>query len=164
VSRLFLLVVVLLLGAFAAVIIATRTRPGDADRIRSMFQDAARAAEEHRIDDVVRGLSERFAGHGLDKGGARRLVALHVLRGSWVSVTVAGERVLVEGDRARAAVDVVMSRSGKGTPLAELLPETASVHRFELHLARERDGWKVTEARWRRASLAEAAAGPELAP
>jgi hypothetical protein len=158
--------VILVIGAVAALLLsrALGGRPSDEDRIRAMLHDAARAAEEKRVGDAVQGLSERFEGHGLDKLGAKQLVAFHVLRGTWVSVTLAGEKVEVQGDRARAVVDVVMSRSGKGKPLAELLPETVTVHRFDLRLAREADGWKVTTAAWRRVSLEEAAAGPELAP
>lgn len=136
-------------------------RPSDDEQIRTMIHDAARAADEKRVDDVVRGLSDRFEGQGLDRRGAKQLVAHHVLRGSWVSATVAGEQVAVEGDRARAVVDVVLSRSGRGTAASELLPEAASVHRFDLRLAREAGEWKVTSAAWRRISLEEAAAGPE---
>jgi hypothetical protein len=70
----------------------------------------------------------------------------------------------VEGDAARAEVDVILSRSGQGTRLADLLPEQASVHRFTCRLAREQDGWKITSAAWRPISLEEAASGPELPP
>jgi hypothetical protein len=111
----------------------------------------------------VADLSERFEGEGLDRQGAKRVVAFHVLRGSWVSVAITGARVAAEGDAARAAVDVLLSRGGKGQRLADLLPEQASVHRFQLALAREPGGWKVVRARWRPVTLEDAAAGPELA-
>jgi hypothetical protein len=90
------------------------------------------------------------------------LVVKIVLRGTWVSVTIAGAKVDVQGDMGRAVVDVVMSRSGKGTPLAQLVPEQASVHRFDCRLMREEDGWRATTVTWRPISLAEALAGPEL--
>jgi hypothetical protein len=164
--RAFLLLAVLAAAALAAFLVARalRTPPGDEERIRTLLREAAAAAEEKRIDGVVRDLSEGFEGQGLDRRDARRLVAFHVLRGSWVSVQVAGDAVRVEGDRARAVVDVVLSRSGKGTPLAELLPETASVHRFDLRLAREEGGWKVTGAAWRPVPLQDAVKGPSLGP
>jgi hypothetical protein len=138
----------------------------DEERIRALFEDAARAAEEKRVGDAVEGVSERFRGAGLDKRGVRQLVAFHVLRGEWVSVSVAGARGAVEGARARAAVDAVLARgSAKGKSLAALLPGEASAHRFECALEREEDGWRVVEARWRPVDLAEALAGPpELSP
>lgn len=139
-----------------------RRAPSDEEQIRALFDDAARAAEEKRIGDAVQGLSERFLGEGLDKRGAKQLVAAHVLRGAWVSIAISGARVEVQGDTARAAVDAVLSRSGRGKPLAELLPQEATLHRFQVGLAREEGRWRVTTARWRSISIEEAAAGPEL--
>ena len=138
-----------------------RPPPGDEDAIRALFEDAARAASERRASDAVAGVSERFAGHGLDRRGVKQLVAFHVLRGEWVSVTVAGARVSVEGDAARATVDAVLARGAAGgKPLAALLPGEASAHRFACRLAREAGGWRVVEAEWRPIDLAAALAGP----
>jgi hypothetical protein len=142
---------------------AIRSPPSDEEQIGALLERAAAAAEEKRVSDAVADLSERFQGEGLDRRGAKQLVALHVLRGTWVSVAVTGARVAAAGDGARAAVDVLLSRSGKGARLADLLPEQASVHRFQLALEREASGWKVVRARWRPVTLEEAAAGPELA-
>jgi hypothetical protein len=153
------LLALLALAAFLA-FRALQPAPSDEGRIRALLDDAATAAEERRIGDVVQGVSERFEGSGLDRDGVRRLVAAHVLRGTWVSVAITGERIEVRGDDARALVDVLLSRSGKGTPLAQLMPEQATVHRFALRLERERDGWRVVAAAWRRISLEDAAAGP----
>ncbi|MFL5272399.1 MAG: hypothetical protein ACJ79E_10095 [Anaeromyxobacteraceae bacterium] len=141
---------------------ALRPAPTDEEQIRTLFADAARAAEEKRIGDAVRDVSERFEGEGLDRRGVKQLVAAHVLRGTWVSVAIAGAAIAPGADAARAAVDVVLSRSGKGTPLTELLPAQASVHRFQLRLERERGAWKVVGAAWRPITIEEAVAGPEL--
>jgi hypothetical protein len=151
--------VVLLVGRLA------RTPPTDEELVRAVFDDAARAAEEKRVSDAVAGVSERFAAGGLDRQGVKQLVALQVLRGDWVSVAVAGARIRVEGDRARANVDAVLARGAKGTPLAALVPGEASAHRFECRLERERDGWRIVAVSWRAVDLADAIAGPpEPAP
>jgi hypothetical protein len=159
---------VLVLAAAIAVALAAlaarrllRAPPRDEDVIRTLFEDAARAAEERRPGDAVAGLSERFGGGGLDRDGARRLVAFHVLRGEWVSVGVAGARVVVEGDRARASVDAILARAaGRGKAIEALLPGEASAHRFLCRLEREREGWRIVAAEWRPIGLAEALAGP----
>lgn len=143
---------------------ACSRKPSDEEQIRSLFTETARAAEERRVGDVMRGVSDRFEGQGLDKQGVKQLVAFHVLRGSWVALALGGEKLSVAGDAASAAVDVVMIRSGKGRVLAELLPEQATVHRFTFRLEREADGWKVTSATWRPVPLEEAAAGPDDPP
>jgi hypothetical protein len=164
----------LALAAAAAVLLAggallagrlMRTPPTDEELIRAVFDDAARAAEERRVSDAVTGVSERFAASGLDRRGVKQLVAFHVLRGEWVSVSVAGARVRVDGDRARANVDAVLARGAKGRPLAALVPGEASAHRFECRLEREAEGWRIVEAKWRAVDLADALAGPpEPAP
>jgi hypothetical protein len=151
------------LAAAVGALVALRraSPPPDEEVIRALFDDAARAAEERRVSDAVAGVSESFSGEGLDRRGVKQLVAFHVLRGDWVSVSIAGARVAVAGAAARANVDAVLARgSAKGKSLAALLPEEASAHRFSCALAREPEGWRVTEADWRPISLADALAGP----
>lgn len=158
---------VLALAALAAVAAALavlrlrREEPTDEEAIRALFDGAARAAEERNVREAIAGVSERFRGHGLDRAGVKQLVALQVLRGEWVSVTVSQVRIAVDGDRARANVDAVLARSGgKGKALQELLPGEASAHRFLCRLEREGAGWRIVEAEWRAVGLAEAIAGP----
>lgn len=138
-----------------------RSPPSDEEAIRALFDEAAKAASEKRAGDAVEGVSERFRGHGLDRAGVKRLVAFHVLRGEWVSVSIAGARIAVEGDVARANVDAVLARGGAaGKSIASLLPGEASAHRFSCRLEREPDGWRIVEAAWRAVELADALSGP----
>jgi hypothetical protein len=159
-------VLLVLAAAAAALGVVLALRPGregptDEEAIRTLFDEAAKAAERRRPGDAVEGVSERFRGHGLDRDGVKRLVAFEVLRGEWVSVTISQARVAVDGDRARASVDAVLARgSGKGKALEALLPGEASAHRFRCKLEREKEGWRVVEAEWRGIGLAEAIAGP----
>jgi len=134
--------------------------PSDEASIRALVEEAARAAEERRVSDVVAPVSERFAGpEGMDRQGVKRLVAAMTLRGAWVMVRVAEQQVVVEGDRATAWAEVVLARGGAGKALADLLPSEATAHRFDLELRREPDGWRVTGARWRPVPLARAVGG-----
>jgi uncharacterized protein YneF (UPF0154 family) len=161
--RRLVLALVALLAVAGGAYIASRLLaepPSDEERIRTLFAEAARAAEERRIGDAVEGVSERFSGQGLDKRGVKQLVALEVLRGAWVSVTVAGAEVQVEGDAASATVDLVLARSGAGKAIVDLLPGEASAHRIDCRLEREEGTWRIVSAAWRPIGLAEAAAGP----
>jgi hypothetical protein len=136
---------------------ATRPEPpSDEAQIRALFAGAAAAAEAGKVSEAVAGLSERFQGHGLDRAGAKRLVAGLVLRRQWVAVKVAGARVAVDGDSATAQVDAVLASGGAGKALADLLPAEASAHRFDCRLAREAEGWRVVSAGWRAIPLEEA--------
>ncbi len=167
-SRRALVVVLVLAAGLGAVVVARLARPpppSDEEQIRVLLDEAARAAVERRIGDVVAGVSERFRGEGLDRRGVKQLVAAHVLRGEWVGVSVSGVRVAVDGDRATAVADAVLSRSlGAGKSLVDLLPGDASAHRFELDLEREAEGWRVVGARWRAIPLADAIEGPPAPP
>jgi len=130
------------------------------DRIRAAFAEAALAAGEKRVGDTVAMVSERFRGQGLDRQGVKQLVAYQALRGEWVSVTVAGAEVAVDGRVARATVDLVLARSGVGKALADLLPAEASAWRIDCGLELEDGEWRVVTADWRPIALAEALAGP----
>ena len=130
------------------------------DRIRAAFAEAALAAGEKRVADAVAMVSERFRGQGLDRQGVKQLVAYQALRGEWVSVTIAGAEVAVDGQVARATVDLVLARSGVGKALSDLLPAEASAWRIDCGLELEEGEWRVVEADWRPVALAEALAGP----
>ena len=139
-----------------------RAPASDEERIQGLLVAAARAAEERKAGEVVEAVSERFAGEGLDRRGLKQFVAFQILRGEWVSVSIAGTRIEVAGNAARAAVDVVLARSGKGVKLADLLPAGGSVHRLQLRLEREGGDWKVVRARWRPVPVEAALAGPSI--
>jgi hypothetical protein len=158
--RRLLLVLAMALAALAGLWVATRPEPPtDEALIRALFADAAAAAEAGRVSDAVAGLSERFQGSGLDRAGAKRLVAGLVLRRQWVAVKVAGARVTIEGDAATARVDAVLATGGAGKALADLLPAEATAHRFDCRLEREAEGWRVVTATWQAVPLGEALAG-----
>jgi hypothetical protein len=130
------------------------------DRIRAAFAEAALAASEKRVADAVAMVSERFRGQGLDRQGVKQLVAYQALRGEWLSVTVAGAEIAVDGAAARSTLDLVLARSGVGKALADLLPAEASAWRIECGLELEDGEWRVVAADWRPIALAEALAGP----
>jgi len=152
----------------AAVILAAGTiwrftRPpprSDQELIHSLYDDAIRASEERRVSDAVAGLSERFRGQGLDKPGVKQLVAANTLRGNWVVVRMAGLRIEVTGETARAVVDLVATRSGAGKALADLLPADGNAWRVDCRLEREPEGWRIVGATWVDQSLVDALAGP----
>jgi hypothetical protein len=142
------------------------SRPLSAEeRIRARFEEVARAAEMRKVDKVVEILSERFTGGGEDghlgRDEVRRMLALELFRGKWVSVGVTSAEVIVDGPRARANVDVVMSRAAdKEKGLAALLPGEAAAHRFQLELAEEDGQWRVVSGSWHEIPLADALSGP----
>jgi hypothetical protein len=136
------------------------------ERIRAMFQEAAHAAEQRKVSEVVEVLSQRFEGGGqgqrATRDDARRLLAFELLRGQWISVTISSAQVIVDGPRARANVDAVLSRAAdRSKGVASMLPGEASVHRFSLELEEEDGRWRVVSGEWRQIGIEEALSGPE---
>ncbi len=156
-------------AALVGAVCLLRRRPelGPEERIRALLDQAAHAAEQRKVKDVVAILSERFEGGGegtrAGRDEVRRLLAFELLRGQWVSVTVSSARVIVDGRRARANVDAVLSRAADRTRgLGSLFPGEASVHRFRLDLEEEEPGsWRVVSGTWREIGIEEALSGPE---
>jgi hypothetical protein len=159
----FLALAVAALAGLVSWRVLRRPALSDEERIRALFEDAARAAEEKRVGDVVEPVSERFHGGGLDRRGVKQLVAFQVLRGEWVSASISGARIRVREDaaEARANVDVVLARgAAKGKALDAVVPGEASVHRIACRLEREDGAWRIVEATWAQVGLPEALAGP----
>jgi len=159
-GRTVLVAALVLATAGAAWRLSRPPPPSDEELVRALIEEAVRAAEERRVSDAVAGLSERFQGQGLDKRGLRQLVAGNAMRGHWLVVRIAGLRVDVAGDGARARLDLVATRGGTGRALADLLPSEASAWRVDARLEREAEGWRVVAATWVEQSLVEALAGP----
>jgi hypothetical protein len=146
------------LGALVA-IRALREAPSDEDRIRALFEQAAKAVEEKRPGDAMAAVSERFQGEGMGHRELRQFITYQALRGSWNAVLPVAARVKVTGDRAEAVVDAALVRGGKGEGIVARLPEAGDTWRIDASLERENGGWKVVSARWRRITAAEGLTG-----
>ena len=153
-------------GAGVFLLLAPERERTPEERIRAALERAAQAAEKRKVGEVMELISPRFAGGGgegwpADRDEVKRLLALELLRGQWVSVFVSSAQIAVDGPRARAHVDVVLSRAAeRGKGLAALLPSEASAHRFRLDLEEEGGEWRVVKGAWRSIGLEEALSGP----
>jgi hypothetical protein len=144
----FVLVALAVLGS-AVAFRTMRQGPTDEERIRALFDEAARAVEEKRPGDAMAGVSERFQGEGMGHRELRQFITFQALRGSWTAVMPVAAKVEVAGDRATAEVDAVLVRGGQGEGVAARLPEAGDAWRIDASLEREKDGWRVVSARWR---------------
>ena len=149
-----LLAALAILGAVAAWR-ALRPGPSDEERIRAIFDRASRAVEEKKPGEVMEAVSERFQGEGMGRRELQQFVTSNALRGSWNAVIPVATRVKVVADRAEASVDVALVRGARGEGIAGRLPEAGDTWRIEAALEREKEGWRVVSARWRRIGLAE---------
>ena len=148
-------VIVVLLAALAGVaslvvIRVLREEPTDEQVIQLLLERAEKAAEDRQPSELMAVVSERFQGEGMGRRELSQFVTLQILRGSWSAVIPVATRITVAGDRAEAVVDAALVRGGEGKGLLSRLPQAGDTWRVHVSLERERDGWKVTGARWRR--------------
>jgi hypothetical protein len=136
-----------------------RRGPTDEEAIRALLERAAAAVERKRPADVMEGVSERFQGEGMGRRELQQFVTYNALRGSWNAVIPVATIVRVDGDRAEARVDAALVRGAPGQGVAGRLPEAGDTWRIEAALEREKDGWRVVSARWRRIGLGEGLMG-----
>ena len=103
---------------------------------------------------ALRAVHRQGEGERASRDEVRRMLALELLRGAWVSVTISSAEVIVDGSRARANVDALLSRAEDRTKgLASLLPGEASVHRFSVDLEEEAGKWRVVSGTWRQIGI-----------
>ncbi|MBB1471954.1 MULTISPECIES: nuclear transport factor 2 family protein [unclassified Luteimonas] len=132
-----------MLLVLAAVISAcARTPPEQALReaLAGLF-----LAVEARDAGVLRGfLAEDFIGpDGLDRDGARRMAAVHLMRHDGVGVTAGPLDVALQGDHARVRFSVVLT----GRAGVNLLPDNARAWQVDT-------GWRLVDGEWRMTSAA----------
>lgn len=165
-----LAIVVGLVAFLVARRLSSRPRTEE-EKIRAAFSDAAKAVEERRVSDAVTILSDRFAAdEGMGKDDAKRALLAFTMQGQWVSVTMGGDKIAVDGDGADAVIDFIAARGGKVCPqgetgkdcrsLASVLPQESSAQRLTMKLAREDGAWKVLKAQRREIPLSDALTGP----
>jgi hypothetical protein len=136
-----------------------RAGPSDEAQIRALLERAAGAVEARKPGDVMDAVSERFQGEGMGRRELQQFVTGNALRGSWNAVILLATRVRVDGGRAEAVIDAALVRGARGEGIAGRLPEAGDTWRIEAALEREKEGWRVVSARWRRIGMAEGMTG-----
>lgn len=133
--------------AVCAVLAGVLAGCGSPDSEAALRQAAAelQAAVQARDPGAVRAhLSDDFIGpEGLDRDGARRLVAAHLLRHRQIGVTVGPLDVALSDDATHATVRFrAILTGGSGG----LLPDTGNA--YQVH-----SGWRLESGQWRMSSV-----------
>lgn len=112
---------------------------GPDEQVRALITQAIEAAEEGDVGDLMDLVSERYQGEGGDRAGLRQYMTGMVMGGG-IDVKVLTQQVAIEGDTARAELDVVLVRGG----LRGAVSGDAGARTVQVDLAREDGDWKVT--------------------
>ncbi|MCP1584115.1 MULTISPECIES: hypothetical protein [Pseudoxanthomonas] len=113
-------------------------------RLRARFGEMQAAVEKGQAGDFMEGVSPDFTGEsGMDRAALHNLLRARMLADSHLGVTTGPLEVVVQGDNATVAFDVVLT-AGNG----RLLPDQARAYRVTTAWRTEDDEWRVYHARW----------------
>lgn len=131
--------------------------PPPEQRVRDFIAEVETLVENREFTELV----DRIAGDYLDAHGNDKLKAVAILRGFYlknksVHLLVRIDEIRVPTpDRAAATVYVAMARRPFTDAEAAGLPRT-QMHRVDVELAADGDGFEILQTRWERANAADA--------
>lgn len=138
-----LIVVVLLLAACS--------KETEEDRVKKVLKSIQAAAEEKKIAAVLDNVSKSYQDpQGNDYNGVKGILAFYFFRHQKVAVYMPNVDVVVNGTKARALFQAILTGRGTGESAGNILPESLGAYNFDVNLKKENDEWKVTSAKWER--------------
>ena len=106
----------------------------------TVIRKAIQAANKKDTKGVFKDVSTDFRGPGCpDERECRRILLGYFFRKSWVEVSEKSLEVAIEGDSAKANLDVALS----GGDVATAAPSGSSVLTLELRLVKLDGEWKI---------------------
>ncbi|MFH1808467.1 MAG: hypothetical protein ABIJ09_06975 [Pseudomonadota bacterium] len=147
------------LGVVLLATAGCRKRVDDAEKIRVLVRDAARAASERDLEGVLAPVAEDFGGQigfdvddsgggGLGRKELRMLLFRFLRQGAAPRVVLRSIEVQVQGDRASTEVLALVARGvGELKQLTEAVPGQAEAMKLELQLVKRDGDWKVVGAK-----------------
>jgi hypothetical protein len=148
VKRPFVICLILLLGLTAPAC----HKETEQDRVKKVITSVQKAVEEKDIRTILGHLSKTYRDpQGHDYDGIKGLLLFYFYRHQKISVYIPALDVSITGPTARAVFQPVLTGGNKAESAGDLLPEALGLYNFDVSLAKEPDGWKVTSAKWERA-------------
>lgn len=128
----------------ALLLLAACARTPPEQALREAVAVLHTAIESRDAAAVHDSLAEDFIGpNGLDRAGARRMAALHLMRHDRIGVTPGPLDIALQDTHARVRFTAVLT-GGSG----RLIPETGNVYHVETGWRMERGHWRMTSATW----------------
>jgi len=123
----------------------------DEDRIHSIIEDVQAAATEKDIGTIKEFIADDYHDRkGREIQDIHALLAYYFFRTRNLSVFVKRSEVTVDGERARALVDVLFLNRRQFEKLPDLIPEDLVVYEFDVGFVKRSERWWVIEGTWER--------------
>ncbi len=123
------------------------------DKVREVIESVRKSVEEKEIMTVLGHVSKTYRDpRGHDYEGVQELLVYYLYRHRKVSVSIPDIEVEVKGAEATARfLAILAARGGDEGPANFVLPDALGAYKFDVTLALEKGGWKITSATWIRA-------------
>lgn len=156
INKIFTVAVILILAYF--VYQKLKPKQNDYDYLKNLPQHIAELVEKKQAAEVKRFIAKDYADENKrtyqDISG---LITLHALQEGENSVYVVSPAVELDMSKqpfkATLRFKAAMARGPKDASALNVIPETASLYNFTLHMEKSEDGWLVKSAAWERAGL-----------
>ncbi len=126
------------------------------DRIREIIKEVAEKAEAKDIKSIKKHISRSYRDpRGNDYQGLSGLLLYHFFRAEKLSTYLTAIEVSVEGEKATAAVEAILTRGKEIKSLKDLIPEAASYYLFNLIFQKGGGKWLLISAEWKPVSSAK---------
>lgn len=145
--KLIILITLLFLITFGS---CSGALPAEEDRIREMIKEVAEKAETKDIGAIKKHISRNYRDpRGNDYQELSGLLLYHFFRAEKISTYLTEMEVSVEGEKATAAVEAILTRGKEIKSLKDLIPEGASYYLFNLVFQKEQGEWLLISAEWK---------------
>ena len=115
----------------------------DEDRIKAIINDVAEYTREKNLKKIMGYISESYKDEeGLSKDEIKGMVFAYFYQHKEIGVIVTSKEVEVNGDKATATVEVILTETTK------IIPESGEGLRIDLKFVKEDGDWMVIRAGW----------------
>ncbi len=150
------------LGLIMVALLASCTRPSEAERVKDLIKDLAKHAEDRETDAIMARLADDYGDfEGRGKDATRTMLEEHFSRYRGIAINVLRTQVdeLTENE-ATVQADLAFS-SGAGKVFRKFAQISFDNYRLKATLRKSGDRWLVAYAEWRIIGPGELLTGPE---
>jgi hypothetical protein len=125
-------------------------KESDEDRIKAVIRSAIDAGNQKKAAEILQHVTADFQGpRGADAAESRRLLLGLFLQNQWLHTFERGSSVTVDGDVAKAEVDLAIARGNPVARLEDVPAANLDLLVFDLDLVRVDGAWKIKRAAYR---------------